>query len=297
MRIIVLNSKKSSLKSKSRLTVFWLYLATLVAGGLMAVYLPGGDPLGKLFFIDVCMTLLVFVFSFKYHNASLYDPYWSVIPFGMLFYWLYIFGPEVITLKIFITAFLVTFWSWRLTGNWLRGWRGLDHEDWRYVQLRQQTGKWYLMVNFLGIHMFPTLVVFVAAMPLYYIFMFASEINGITWAGFAIALGGVVLETIADNQLYQFKIKENNPIAVMRFGVWRYLRHPNYLGEILFWLGLMLMAYTPYTTLSLVAGVVVIVAMFVFISIPLLDKRLLKTKPGYLIYKENTRALLPKLPK
>ena len=266
-------------------------------GAFLTSYIEGGDPMAKLFFIDVLMTLLVFLFSFKYSNASLYDPYWSVIPFGIFFYWLYIFGPEVISTKVIITGFILSFWSWRLTSNWLRGWKGMDHEDWRYIQLKQQTGKWYLLVNFLGIHMFPTLVVFMAIIPLYYIFMFSSEMNWVTYLGFAIALSGVVLELIADNQLYKFKIKENNPIAVMRFGVWQYLRHPNYLGEILFWVGLMLISYTPYTPISVVAGSLLLIGMFVFISIPLIDNRLLKSKPGYVIYIESTWALLPKPPK
>jgi steroid 5-alpha reductase family enzyme len=284
-------------KSKSRQVVLWVYLAALGTGAILTYYLQGNDPLAKLFFIDVIMTLVVFIFSFKYSNASLYDPYWSVLPFSMLFYWLYIFGPEVITIKIFITAFLISFWSWRLTGNWLRGWKGMEQEDWRYVRLKQQTGKWYMMVNFLGIHMFPTLVVFVASMPLYYIFLFSSEMNWVTYLGFAVALSGTVLEMIADNQLYKFKVKENNPIAVMRFGVWKYLRHPNYLGEILFWIGLMLISYTPYSTISVVSGSLLMLVMFVFISIPMIDKRLLKSKPGYVIYKESTWSLIPKPPK
>jgi steroid 5-alpha reductase family enzyme len=298
MTIIVLNFKSQHLeRSKSRITVLFVYLATLVAGALLTYFLPGNDPLSKLFFIDVCMTILVFVISFKYNNASLYDPYWSVIPFGMLFYWVYVFGAEVISLKIIITSFIVSFWSWRLTANWLRGWQGLSHEDWRYRQLKQQTGKWYILVNFLGIHMFPTLVVFVASMPLYYIFMFSSEMNWVVWLGYVVALSGIILELTADNQLYKFKIKENNPIAVMRFGVWQYLRHPNYLGEILFWVGLMLISYTPYTTISVVSGSALVIALFVFVSVPLIDKRLLKTKPGYVIYKQSTWALIPRLPK
>lgn len=284
-------------KSKSRLIVLWVYLAALGTGAILTYYLQSNDPLAKLFFIDVLMTLVIFVFSFKYSNSSLYDPYWSVIPFGIFFYWLYIFGPEVITIKIFVTAFIISFWSWRLTGNWLRGWNGMEHEDWRYIDLKQKTGKWYMIVNFLGIHMFPTLVVFVASMPLYYIFMFSSEMNWVTYVGFAITLSGTLLEMVADNQLYKFKVKENNPIAVMRFGVWQYLRHPNYLGEILFWLGLALISYTPYTTISVFAGCLLMLAMFIIISIPMLDKRLLKSKPGYVIYKESTWALIPKLPK
>jgi steroid 5-alpha reductase family enzyme len=29
----------------------------------------------------------------------------------------------------------------RLTHNFLRGWRGLAHEDWRYVDVRNKTGR------------------------------------------------------------------------------------------------------------------------------------------------------------
>jgi len=224
----------------------------------------------------------------------MYDPYWSVIPFAFLFYWLYIFGPEAITFKTISTAFLVSFWSWRLTTNWLRGWKGMEHEDWRYIQLKQQTEKWYLLVNFLGIHMFPTIVVFVAAIPIYYIFIFSAEINWATYLGFGIALGGIILEMVADNQLNKFKVKEHNPIAVMRFGVWQYLRHPNYLGEILFWFGLALISYNPYTSISVFSGSLLVLLLFIFISIPLISKRLIKTKPGYVIYMQSTWSLIPK---
>ena len=283
-------------KSKSLQVVLLVYLTTMATGVILSYNLQGNDPLGKLFFIDVIMTVVVFIFSFKYGNASLYDPYWSVIPFGMLFYWLFIFGPEVITLKIYLTAFVVSFWSWRLTGNWLRGWQGMAQQDWRYQQLQQQTGKWYVMVNFLGIHMFPTIIVFVAGIPLYYIFMFSTEMNWVTYTGLAVAFSGTLLELIADNQLYRFKVKENNPMAVMRYGVWQYLRHPNYLGEILFWLGLMLISYSPYTTIYVIVGSILMLLMFLFISIPLIDKRLLNSKPGYDIYKKRTWALIPKPP-
>jgi steroid 5-alpha reductase family enzyme len=282
---------------KSRITVLRIYIVTLVAGGILAYFLPANDPMGKLFFIDVSMTVLVFIFSFKNNNSSLYDPYWSVIPFYIIFYWLYTFGLEAITIKVIITGFILSFWSWRLTGNWLRGWKGIEDEDWRYIQLKQQTRKWYIMVNFLGIHMFPTLVVFVATIPLYYIFMFPAEMNWLTYIGFFIALGGVVLEMVADNQLYKFKVQQNNPIAVMRFGIWQYLRHPNYLGEILFWLGLALIAHTPFTPIFVATGTFIMLLMFVFISIPLIDKRLLKSKPGYVHYKQKTWALIPKSPK
>ena len=38
---------------------------------------------------------------------------------------------------------LVAVWGARLTWNWYRGWSGLDHEDWRYVNIRETTGSLY----------------------------------------------------------------------------------------------------------------------------------------------------------
>lgn len=281
-------------KKKSLLSVLWLYTAIVIIGGLMSYNLDSQDALSELFLIDVVLTVIVFIFSLKYNNASLYDPYWSFIPFAMLFYWLYIFGNDVISTKSILAIISVSLWSWQLTINWLRGWNGLNHEDWRYGYLREKSGKWYLMINFLGIHIFPTLIVFVAAMPLYFIFMYSSEISWITWLGFIIATGGLILEMTADNQLHNFKVRGNNPIAVMRYGLWRYIRHPNYLGEILFWFGLALMAYTPYATLSIFSGSILMIATFLVISIPMMDKHLLGSKPGYDIYMQNTWSLLPK---
>ena len=272
-----------------------VYLTCLLIGAGLTYYLNSPDPLSQLFFIDIVLTIVVFLVSYKKNNASIYDPYWSVIPFFMLFYWLYIFGIEFITAKVILASFAVSFWSWRLTANWLRGWNGLDHEDWRYVQLRERTGKWYPLVNFLGIHLFPTLVVFVASIPLYYIFEYGSEYNWLTTAGFMVAISGITIELVADNQLHRFKRQNTNPMAIMRRGLWKSIRHPNYLGEISFWCGIALMSYTPYTSYISFIGIILLIAMFKLISIPMIDKKLLSTKPEFTIYKGTTWALLPKL--
>ena len=281
-------------RAKSIRLVTIVYLVCFLIGAGLTYYLESPDPLSQLFFIDVFLTIVVFLVSYKQNNASVYDAYWSVIPFYMIFYWLYIYGIEAISLKVILASFAISFWSWRLTGNWLRGWTGMDHEDWRYVKLREQTGKWYPLVNFLGIHLFPTLIVFMAAIPLYYIFEYSTEFNWFSGLGFGIAVMGTIIEMTADNQLHRFKRTNKNPMAVMRSGIWKYIRHPNYLGEMTFWIGLLFMAYTPYVSYTLATGALLMILMFVFISIPMIDKKLLKSKPEYTIYRESTWALLPK---
>ena len=86
-----------------------------------------------------------------YNNSSIYDPYWSVIPPFILFYYINDFG--YMNLQSSLLLFSVLFWGGRLTFNWLRGWPGMHHEDWRYVDMRKASGKYFEFSNFLGIHL------------------------------------------------------------------------------------------------------------------------------------------------
>ena len=54
---------------------------------------------------------------------------------------------------------VVSFWAIRLTANWAYTFGNLTHQDWRYTMLHEKTGVFYPIINFVGIHMVPTLVV------------------------------------------------------------------------------------------------------------------------------------------
>ena len=61
----------------------------------------------------------------------------------------------------------VLFWSLRLTYNWMKTWEGLHHEDWRYIDMRNNLGSSFEIVgNLGGIHFFPTFIVFFCCMPM-----------------------------------------------------------------------------------------------------------------------------------
>ena len=49
--------------------------------------------------------------------------------------------------------------------NFILGFHSLKYVDWRYKMLKEKTGKFYQVVNLLGICMFPTLVVYAATLP------------------------------------------------------------------------------------------------------------------------------------
>ena len=239
---------------------------------------------------DVIATVFVFLCSLIFRNASVYDPYWSVIPLEMV--WAYLFLPEAsVTPAAILALVAVTVWGVRLTANWAYTFRGISHQDWRYTRLKEQTGKFYFFVNLVGIHLVPTLVVFFCMLPVLYTFLLAPAFNAGAAVFFALSLFAAGLQGTADIQMHIFR--KTRPSTFICTGLWKYSRHPNYLGEILMWWGVALSALCLMPEhWWLIAGAVANTCLFLFVSIPLADSRQAK-KEGFAEYKKNTRMLLP----
>ncbi|MCF6360200.1 MAG: DUF1295 domain-containing protein [Cyclobacteriaceae bacterium] len=280
-------------RNKSLIIVSSAYFAAFLLAAFLTLYLPDGNSLSKLFLIDIFLTLFIFMFSIRFGNASMYDPYWSVMPAYIIGYWWYSTLAIPNYLVWGVTSVLVLIWSIRLTHNWARGWQGMQHQDWRYLKLQDSSGKWYLMANFLGIHLFPTLLVWVACIPLAFIFTSNQSFSFLNWVGVLLASAGILLEYISDNQLRKFKHTAGSK-DVLCSGMWSRIRHPNYLGEILFWCGLYIMSVNPFTPWYIASGAIGIILLFVFNSIPMMDKHLLQKRPAYASYMLKVGALLPR---
>ena len=113
-------------------------------------------------------TLFIYIGSVILKNSSLYDPFWSVAPVPIVIY-LAIISDNSMLLKILVT-FPIIFWAARLTRNWLISWRGFEHEDFRYIDLKNTNIYKAEFNNFFGIHLFPTLIVNICLYPLVFIF-------------------------------------------------------------------------------------------------------------------------------
>jgi steroid 5-alpha reductase family enzyme len=199
-----------------------------------------------------------------------------------------------------LAAAVVSFWSWRLTLNWAIGWPGWHHEDWRYVNFRNQFGKYFQPINFLAIHLYPTVIVFLSMLGLFWVFNFGEITSELLFvAGVALSFLGVMFELVADYELSKFKNRPNKKSSdLLRSGLWAYSRNPNYLGEILFWFGLMAMGFgfgAPWYT---AIGPTGMLAMFLFASIPMKEKQMLKNRPeAFQKYKQEVSVLIPLPPK
>lgn len=287
----------SSLRSKINGTILVkvVYIIAGVLGYASTLLVPDLDLLWRSAVADLVATVVVFLFSHFTGNSSLYDPYWSVIPMWLVVWYMIEFGVSGLSVYDWAMIGMVMFWGIRLTLNWWTGWTGMDHQDWRYTDLKNKTGKLYPLVNFSGIHLFPTVLVFLGCIPMYKIIEMQGEQTvsaGLAIGCILITFGAVVIEGVAD---YQRRIKYNHDGGqVYQSGVWSWSRHPNYFGEIMFWVGLFLYAYvTSGDLLWTGIGALAMIILFVGISIPMMEKRQLANKPEYADYKRRVSSLIP----
>ena len=266
-------------KVKDLLYILFIYLIAFFAAMLTLKFAPIPDVLWKTAAADVVATIVIFIFSMIKNNSSVYDPYWSTAPAVIVLYWLFDSPQTDFVFKIIWV--LVVIWGSRLTWNWILRWDGFGDEDWRYINFRKKTGKFYWLVSFLAIHLLPTIFVFVGLIPIY--FAMYSEVSWFdSWLAviaFLFTLGSIHIEKTADDQLRRFlRIKRGRNVRIQD-GMWGYLDYPNYYGEMLFWWGLFLFAlaidrglwWTGFGPLS-------IMLLFLFISIPMMKKRLANKK-------------------
>jgi len=244
-------------KSEGMVRISIAYVTALFAGGA-SLYLLDYGPLLDALVADLIATGVIFGFSRLYGNSSCYDVYWSVVPPLLALYWLAVGGSEVSSLRELLLLGLILYWATRLTLNWAYYWEGMQHEDWRYLMLRQRAPRWAALTDLFGIHLFPT------------------------------------LQMIADFQLHRF-IARRAPGEQLESGLWAWSRHPNYFGELGFWCGLFLfgLAAYPQGWYWFGAGAVLMTLMFLRASIPMMEQRSLERRPEYQRVIDTVSMLIP----
>jgi len=273
------------------------YLGAFFAAAYVVQTLYGLHPMIRIVSANLAAIVVLFTFSVAYDNSSLFDPYWSVAPPLIGWFWWVEAVPAVPAARQGLVLLLVCAWAIRLTGNWVRGWEGLGHEDWRYRQIREQTGRSYWLASLVGIHLVPGAIVLLACVPLRA--SLASGTDPIGWldaVAAAVMAGAVTLEAVADEQLRRFRTTAAVG-TTCDHGLWAYSRHPNYFGETAFWWGLALFGIASgVRTGWVVAGAVTVTVMFVLVSIPMLDRRSVERRPGYAEHMRRVSRLVPWFP-
>lgn len=276
---------------QNRLASFTVLALVYVLAIIIGVFVYRTLPYAwwiSLLISDVLATVVIFVFSLIFKNASVYDPYWSVQPPVILI--AFAIGKELTVFGALLLV-VVLFWAIRLTANWAYTFKNLNHQDWRYTMLKETTKGFYPIINFIGIHMVPTLVVYGCVLPGVYAIREGLVMNVFSVLFLGLSLGAAILQGVADIQMHKFR--KNKDSKFIRIGLWKYSRHPNYLGEILMWWGVgMAVLFAAPDAWFLIIGAILNTILFFAVSIPMADRRQSR-KDGFMEYKRATRMLLP----
>lgn len=284
----------ASNKTADLATVTVAYMVALFLGG-SSLYLLEYAHLLNIFIADLVATGVIFAFSRSYGNSSFYDAYWSVIPPLIALFWLAVGDSQVSTLREVLVLGLILYWATRLTLNWAVYWEGMHHEDWRYALLRERSPNMAVLTDFFGIHLFPTLQVFAGMLPIYAVYCLGdTAFNWLDVLAAVVTFSAVTLQLVSDRQLHRF-IAQRQEGEQLHTGLWAWSRHPNYCGELGFWLGLFLFGLAAYPTgwWWMILGVVLMTLMFLFASIPMMEKRSLERRPEYQQIIDSTSMLIP----
>jgi len=239
------------------------------------------------------MMMAGWVVSLIYRNVTIVDSLWGL---GfVLIAWLTYLGSEGYWVRNFLLVLLVSIWGLRLClylswRNWGKG------EDPRYGTWRRKAGGRFWLVSLFKVFILQALFLWVISLALQ-AGQLAPRPDSLTWLdglGMLVWTIGFGFESAGDWQLARFKADPANRGRVMDRGLWAYTRHPNYFGEFLVWWGIFLITLsTPGGWWTIFSPLIVTAVLLKITGIPLTEKGLIESRPGYSEYIKRTSAFVP----
>lgn len=234
-------------------------------------------------------SLLAWVISLARHDASVADVFWPWLGVGSgVIYLLNASPPSPIA---WATLAGIAVAALRLSGMVIsRIARG--GEDRRYTEIRSSWGAGFRLKCLPGIFLLQGAMGFVTAMPLAVVMARSSTFGVFDALMICLWLTGFVIETAADRQLAKFT-RADDGTGVLRTGLWRYSRHPNYFGELcMVWsvFGLALIGGGGWTVF---APLLMTWSILRFTGIGRMEREMPSRRPEYPAYASVTSALIP----
>ena len=242
------------------------------------------------------MTLVFFIAQMAEDN-SLVDVGWGL---GFVIVALYTLGDSGVFLpRQILVTLLVFIWGMRLAIHILSRRMGKG-EDFRYKNMREKWKKKKKNVAFqsyISIYLLQGALMLVVSLPIilinHYDMYLTDDLTYLDNIGLLIWSFGFVFEVIADFQLSKFKQDKKNKGKIIKHGLWKYSRHPNYFGESIMWWGIFVIAVaSPNGFITMISPLLITNLLLFFSGIPLLEEKY-KNNKEYQKYAKKTPVFVP----
>lgn len=240
---------------------------------------------------------LLWLLSVRLRDASIADPFWG-LGFIILAWLAYDLCRPAATPRSLLMCGLVTIWGLRLLLYLL--WRNWGHaEDARYASMRRYQGSQFWWTSLFTVFLLQGMILWVVALPVLMTATVSTGELGSIWDLFGTVLWcvGVSFETIGDWQLARFKANPANEGQVLRKGLWRYTRHPNYFGEFCVWWGIYLIAVAGGAWWTIISPLMMSLLLMRISGVTLLESTIAERRPDYADYRRTTNAFFPGIPR
>ena len=238
----------------------------------------------------------LWVVSLLLRDASIVDIFWG-FGFAMIALLGFIRADGVPARRTLVTILTVA-WGLRLAVHLLlRNWGA--GEDYRYRAMRRRWGSRFPVVSLVTVFVLQGTLMWIVSLPVQAA-QSATAPDALTWVdglGVVLWLVGFTFEVVGDLQLRLFKADPRNGGEVMDRGLWRYTRHPNYFGDATLWWGLGVIALSARGWWALIGPLVMTILLLRVSGVPLLERRMQRTRPGYEDYVRRTSPFVPLPPK
>lgn len=236
--------------------------------------------------------LLLWPLSLALRDSSLVDLWWGPGVLASLIAFLALKAGE--DERSLLILLLIAAWSLRLGFTMAR--RRLRHggEDPRYGELRNRFGGGFWWKSLFVVFMLQVFLQSLIALPA----LAASHSPMLDFgfmgiSGVALASAGFALEAIGDAQLDRFKSSAAKG-TLLTTGLRAHIRYPSYLGEMMFWWGLWLIAAEAGAWWSVISPMLVTFLLIKVSGAALSDERLSWSRPEYQAWAARTPAFLPR---
>ena len=249
-----------------------------------------------IFLITTTLFILVFLISERLKRSDILDVAWG-IGFPLIAISSLLITQDYQTRNILITL-LTVIWGIRLSLHiYFRNVK--KKEDYRYEKLKSNIPNPTPIKVFVKIFLPQLLFMTIVSLPIYLSIFHPSpntDLFFLDYIGIGIWIFGFVFETISDIQLNKFIEKKRENIVeerILKTGLWKYSRHPNYFGEVVLWWGIFIIASSTQLGIFAILGPLMITFLITKVSgIPMLEKRYDGDKE-FEEYKKNTPVFFP----